>query len=113
MNSLSIDQIAQFAQAGKQNGHSGMQVTRLSTDSRTTQPGDLFVALGGANFDGHRFVNDAFLRGAIGAVVEGANIVGTKTWAHTAGGATPLVTLWNSDTGKLEAIVEAFAQRKR
>jgi ornithine cyclodeaminase len=46
---------------------------------------------------------------AIGAVVEGANIVGTKTWAHTAGGATPLVTLWNSDTGRLEAIVEAFA----
>src|SRR5256885_3883421 len=46
---------------------------------------------------------------AIGAVVEGANIVGTKTWAHAAGGATPLVTLWNSDTGRLEAIIEAFA----
>ena len=46
---------------------------------------------------------------AIGAVVEGAHTVGTKTWAHTAGGATPLVTLWNSDTGKLEAIIEAFA----
>jgi ornithine cyclodeaminase len=46
---------------------------------------------------------------AIGAVVEGAQIVGTKTWAHTAGGATPLVTLWNSETGKLEAIIEAFA----
>ncbi|HEX3484573.1 MAG TPA: hypothetical protein VHT51_05905 [Micropepsaceae bacterium] len=46
---------------------------------------------------------------AIGAVVEGANAVGTKTWAHTAGGATPLVTLWNSETGKLEAIIEAFA----
>ena len=46
---------------------------------------------------------------AIGAVVEGANTVGTKTWAHTAGGASPLVTLWNSETGKLEAIIEAFA----
>ena len=46
---------------------------------------------------------------AIGAVVEGAHAVGTKTWAHTAGGATPLVTLWNSETGKLEAIIEAFA----
>ena len=46
---------------------------------------------------------------AIGAVVEGAQTVGTKTWAQTAGGATPLVTLWNSDTGKLEAIIEAFA----
>ena len=46
---------------------------------------------------------------AIGAVVEGAHVVGTKTWAHTAGGATPLVTLWNSETGQLEAIIEAFA----
>jgi alanine dehydrogenase len=46
---------------------------------------------------------------AIGAVVEGAHAVGTKTWAHTAGGATPLVTLWNSETGRLEAIIEAFA----
>jgi len=46
---------------------------------------------------------------AIGAVVEGASIVGTKTWAHTAGGATPLVTLWSSETGRLEAVIEAFA----
>ena len=49
---------------------------------------------------------------AIGAVVEGAQIVGTKTWAHTAGGATPLVTLWNSETGQLEAIIEAFKAMK-
>ena len=46
---------------------------------------------------------------AIGAVVEGAHVVGTKTWAHTAGGATPLVTIWNSETGRLEGIIEAFA----
>lgn len=46
---------------------------------------------------------------AIGAVVEGATTVGTKTWAHTAGGATPLVTLWSSETGRLEAVIEAFA----
>lgn len=46
---------------------------------------------------------------AIGAVVEGAETVGTKTWAHTAGGATPLVTLWSSETGKLLGIIEAFA----
>ena len=34
------------------------------------RPGDLFVALAGENFDGHKFVNDAFVRGAVGAVVE-------------------------------------------
>ncbi|HXJ02553.1 MAG TPA: ornithine cyclodeaminase family protein [Micropepsaceae bacterium] len=57
----------------------------------------------------HQIWGDHHTLHAIGAVVEGAHIVGTKTWAHTAGGATPLVTLWNSETGKLEAIIEAFA----
>lgn len=46
---------------------------------------------------------------AIGAVVEGAGLVGTKTWAHTEGGATPLLILWDSNTGKLLAVIEAFA----
>lgn len=46
---------------------------------------------------------------AIGAVVPGMDLVGTKTWAHTEGGATPLLVLWNSANGSLEAIIEAFA----
>lgn len=46
---------------------------------------------------------------AIGAAVDGAGLVGAKTWAHTAGGATPLLVLWNSETGALAAIIEAFA----
>ncbi len=70
MDPLSIDQIAQFAGAIRQHGRPEQRVTRLSTDSRTMQPGDLFVALSGENFDGHRFVSDAFVHGAIGAIVE-------------------------------------------
>jgi alanine dehydrogenase len=46
---------------------------------------------------------------AIGAVVAGAHVVGTKTWAHTEGGASPLVTMWDADDGRLLAIIEAFA----
>lgn len=46
---------------------------------------------------------------AIGAVYDGHNLVGTKTWAHTAGGATPLLMMWDATTGALRAIVEAFA----
>ena len=45
-------------------------VKGVSTDSRTTQPGDLFVALRGESFDGHRFVGAAFAAGAVAAVVE-------------------------------------------
>lgn len=37
------------------------------------------------------------------------DLVGTKTWAHTAGGATPLLILWDSETGERRAVIEAFA----
>src|SRR5947208_13843597 len=45
---------------------------------------------------------------AIGAVFEGANVFGTKTWGNTPeGGSTPLLILWNAITAKLWAISEA------
>lgn len=46
---------------------------------------------------------------AIGGVAEGAGTVGTKTWAHTHGGATPLLVLFDCATGALRAVIEAFA----
>ena len=42
----------------------------VTTDTRELQPGDLFVALRGENFDGHQFVDRAIAKGAIAAVVE-------------------------------------------
>ena len=70
MDPLSIDQVAQFAGAVRHNGSGELRVNSLSTDSRTTRPGDLFVALHGDNFDGHQFVDQALQRGGIGAIVE-------------------------------------------
>ena len=43
--------------------------TRVSTDSRSVEPGELFVALEGDHFDGHDYVADALDKGAFGAVV--------------------------------------------
>ncbi|MBT8396410.1 MAG: UDP-N-acetylmuramoyl-tripeptide--D-alanyl-D-alanine ligase, partial [Gemmatimonadetes bacterium] len=43
--------------------------SRVSTDSRTVEASDLFVALDGDRFDGHDFVLAALERGAAGAVV--------------------------------------------
>jgi UDP-N-acetylmuramoyl-tripeptide--D-alanyl-D-alanine ligase len=42
----------------------------VASDSRTLEPGELFVALKGPNFDGHQFVAAAASLGAAGAVVE-------------------------------------------
>lgn len=46
---------------------------------------------------------------AIGAVFEGWGVVGAKTWAHTAGGAMPLLILIDAQDGAVLAIIEAFA----
>ena len=48
----------------------GFEPTGVSSDTRTLDEGDLFVALKGPNFDGHRFVGEAFEKGAGAAVVE-------------------------------------------
>ncbi|AOY88753.1 UDP-N-acetylmuramoylalanyl-D-glutamyl-2, 6-diaminopimelate--D-alanyl-D-alanine ligase [Marinobacter salinus] len=45
----------------------------VSTDSRSIGKGQLFVALRGENFDGHRFLQKARDRGAIAAVVDTAD----------------------------------------
>lgn len=47
-------------------------VMRVSTDSRTIQPGDLFIALRGEKFDGGRFAEQALQHGAVGAVLDPA-----------------------------------------
>ncbi len=70
MDPLSIAQIAQFAGSVTPNGDGDRVVTSLSTDSRTVRPGELFVALRGENFDGHKFIEQALQRGAAGAIVE-------------------------------------------
>lgn len=44
-------------------------IGRLVIDSRTLQPGDFFVALQGARFDGHDFVPAAIQKGATGVMV--------------------------------------------
>ncbi|HLF67152.1 MAG TPA: UDP-N-acetylmuramoyl-tripeptide--D-alanyl-D-alanine ligase, partial [Gammaproteobacteria bacterium] len=42
----------------------------VSTDTRTLQPGNLFIALEGENHDGHEFVEAARQKGAVAAIVK-------------------------------------------
>lgn len=44
--------------------------TGVSTDTRTLGKGQLFLALRGDNFDGHRFLQQALDKGAVGLVVD-------------------------------------------
>src|SRR5579864_5605913 len=51
-------------------GDAGALLRGAAIDSRAVRGGELFFAFAGAHADGHRFVGDAFGRGAAGAVVQ-------------------------------------------
>ena len=70
MNQLSILQIAELSGAKLESGDGNVLVSKVSTDSRTVKPGELFVPLRGENFDGHEFVAAAARAGAAGAIVD-------------------------------------------
>ncbi len=52
------------------------EVKRVSTDSRSIQPGDLFIALRGQKFDGGAFAAQALQQGAAGVVLDAAQAPG-------------------------------------
>ena len=70
MDPISLRQISEFAEGSLIASDGELPVSRVSTDSRTLQAGDLFVPLRGENFDGHKFIGQAAERGAVGAMVE-------------------------------------------
>ncbi|MBD3609482.1 MAG: UDP-N-acetylmuramoyl-tripeptide--D-alanyl-D-alanine ligase, partial [Gammaproteobacteria bacterium] len=47
--------------------------TGVSTDTRSIEPGQLFVALRGENFDGHQFLSQAQEKGAVAAMVDASS----------------------------------------
>ena len=53
---------------------------RIVTDSRQVEPGDIFWALRGPNYDGACFIHEAFRRGAQGAVVSRVETVPEDGW---------------------------------
>ncbi|WP_431470081.1 UDP-N-acetylmuramoyl-tripeptide--D-alanyl-D-alanine ligase [Sphingosinithalassobacter sp. LHW66-3] len=60
---------AEIAAATNGTASGDFAVTGVTFDSREVAPGDLFVALSGETTDGHRFLPQAFGRGAAGALV--------------------------------------------
>jgi UDP-N-acetylmuramoyl-tripeptide--D-alanyl-D-alanine ligase len=67
--SLSAAEIAAAIGGRLLSGDPARRVERWSIDTRSLQPGDLFVAIRGDRFDGHEFVAAALAAKAAGAVV--------------------------------------------
>lgn len=68
--SLTFGDVAAATRGRLIRGDRAQGIDGVSIDSRALVAGDLFVAIRGDRFDGHRFVADAFARGALGAVVD-------------------------------------------
>jgi len=70
VKALAVDDIRRVVR-GRWLAPAGKAVARrVTTDSRDTQPGDLFIALRGERFDGHEFLPDAAAGGCVAAIVE-------------------------------------------
>lgn len=66
---LRIDEILEACNGRLIQGNRDELIAEVSTDTRSLKGGELFVALRGQNFDGHDFINEAYQKGAVGAVI--------------------------------------------
>ena len=69
---FTLAQIQHWLPTGKIVGAPDIQITGISTDSRTVKPGDLFIALKGEHFDAHAFLPQVQQKGAAAALVSEA-----------------------------------------
>jgi UDP-N-acetylmuramoyl-tripeptide--D-alanyl-D-alanine ligase len=69
MKSLPLSVLAQILGSGPAEGFD-IDITGVSTDTRTIEKGNCFFAIAGENFDGHDYVREAFAKGAACAVVQ-------------------------------------------
>ena len=65
---MTLRQVAEWLPAGQPMGDLDVAITRVHTDTRSLQPGDLFVALRGENFDANSMLAQAKAAGAVAAL---------------------------------------------
>ncbi|WP_455284298.1 UDP-N-acetylmuramoyl-tripeptide--D-alanyl-D-alanine ligase [Cupriavidus necator] len=68
-NMTTLQQAAGWIAGARISGDGAVAFSRVHTDSRTVEPGDLFVALKGERFDAHDFIADVVARGAAAVLV--------------------------------------------
>ena len=104
--SLSAAEIAAVTGGRLVSGNPAHRIERWSIDTRSLQPGDLFVAIRGDRFDGHEFVAAALAAGAAGAVV-------TATPALAEAGTAGAAPLFIEVTDTTRALQDAAREVRR
>ncbi len=78
MEEIRLEDVLKAVNGKLENSHlatcNSQFIKGVSIDSRTTNPGELFVALKGNDYDGHSFIEKAYQKGAIAAIVQIPNL---------------------------------------
>ena len=69
MNNIEVSDILKATNGKLLLGSPESRIKGISTDSRSIKEGEMFFALKGENYDGHKFVDQAISNGAAGAVI--------------------------------------------
>ncbi|TCL58276.1 UDP-N-acetylmuramoyl-tripeptide--D-alanyl-D-alanine ligase [Hydrogenispora ethanolica] len=69
MTEIALNEIIKAVDGELVQGDPSLIITGISIDSRSTNPGELFIALPGERFDGHHFLDQAFERGATAVLI--------------------------------------------
>ncbi|KKM62849.1 hypothetical protein LCGC14_1517480, partial [marine sediment metagenome] len=69
MNSLKVSEILKATGGKLIYGKLESPIAGISTDTRSIKHGEIFFALRGENYDGHNFIKQAIINGALGGVV--------------------------------------------
>lgn len=67
---ITLRQLHAWLDGSRLFGNPDTVVTRVHTDTRSIQKGDLFVALSGEQFDGNALVQDAIAKGAVAVIAQ-------------------------------------------
>ena len=106
---LRADELAAAAEGQVLAGRADVEIGGVSIDSRRMSPGDLFVAICGQRFDGHRFVGDAVSKGAAGLVIADRSAVNAQV-LESSEGERPVVIVV-SDTTRALQLMGRFVRR--
>ncbi len=68
MLNISVNEIVGITGGKLVSGNMNYIIDNISHDSRTIKKGDFFIPIVGKNYDGHKFVYDAYKKGAVGAI---------------------------------------------
>ena len=70
VDALTLAEITDMCHGTLAVGSPSRTIRRISKDTRTLVPGDLYLALRGENHDGNVYAKDAAVRGAAGAILQ-------------------------------------------